>query len=114
VSHGAVVSGNTITATGSATGINVTYSSAKITNNTINIGNGTGILLYTLDEATTVDSNTLSGTGRFGIYITSPFPRTAGLDEIEKIYGGDEIYNNTITGFAIPLYPPGARASRGR
>jgi hypothetical protein len=36
VGHGTVVSGNTITATGSATAINVAHSSARVTNNTIN------------------------------------------------------------------------------
>jgi hypothetical protein len=51
VGNGTVVSGNTITATGSATGINVT-TSAKLTNNTINIGNGTGIMLQALVDAT--------------------------------------------------------------
>ena len=105
--NGTVASGNTITATGSATGINVAYSSAKITNNTINIGNGTGILIlqHTLVDVATVTSNTLSGTGHFGIYAQAP-ARAGG--------SGDEIYNNTITGFATPLYAPGARPSRGR
>jgi len=101
VGHGTVVSGNTITATGSATGINVAYSSAQVTNNTINLGNGIGILLNTLVNPTTVASNTLTGTGRFGIYVRTPPTRDAG--------GGGAIYNNTITGFAIPLYAPGAR-----
>jgi len=101
VGNGTVVSGNTITATGTATGINVAHSSATVTDNTINIGNGTGILLNTLVNPTTVASNTLSGTGRFGIYVRTPPTRAAGL--------GGEIYNNTITGFAIPLYAPGAR-----
>ena len=102
-----VVSGNTITATGSATGINVSYSSATVTNNTINIGSGTGIyvLQHSLVDAATVASNTLSGTGRFGIYARTP-ARVGG--------GGDDIYNNTITGFATPLYAPGAGANRGR
>jgi hypothetical protein len=107
VGHGTVASGNTITATGSATGIKAAYSSAKITNNTINIGSGTGIyvLQHSLVDAATVASNTLSGTGRFGIYARTP-ARVGG--------GGDDIYNNTITGFATPLYAPGAGASRGR
>jgi hypothetical protein len=107
VGHGTVASGNTITATGSATGINVAYSSAKVTNNTINIGNGTGILIlqHSLVDAATVAGNTLSGTGPFGIYARTP--ALAGGS-------GDGIYNNTITGFATPLYAPGAGPSRGR
>ena len=102
VGKGTVASGNTITATGSATGINVADSSAKVTNNTINIGNGAGIMLQPFVDAVTVASNTLSGTGRFGISAGTP-PRAGG-----------EIYNNAITGFAIPIDAPGARGGRGR
>ena len=107
VGNGTVASGNTITATGSATGIKAAFSSAKITNNTINIGSGTGIyiLQHTLVDAATVTSNTLSGTGHFGIYAQAP-ARAGG--------GGGDIYNNTITGFATPLYAPGAGPSRDR
>jgi hypothetical protein len=36
VGHGSVASGNTITVTGSAMGINVAGSSANVTNNTVN------------------------------------------------------------------------------
>src|SRR5215467_765264 len=72
VGKSTVASGNTITATGSATGINVADSSAKVTNNTINIGNGTGIMLQPFVDAVTVAKNTLSGTGRFGIYARIP------------------------------------------
>jgi hypothetical protein len=105
VGNGTAASGNTITATGSATGIKAAYSSAKITNNTINIGSGTGIyiLQHILVDAATVTSNTLSGTGHFGIYAQAPARA-----------GGGDIYNNTITGFATPLYAPGAGPSRGR
>jgi hypothetical protein len=113
VGNGTVVSGNTITATGSATGITVAYTSAKVTNNAINIGNGTGIFLHVIVDATTVASNALSGTGLFGIYVTIPLTRTGGGEKIE-IHGGDELYNNSVTGFAIPLYPLEARSSRGR
>jgi hypothetical protein len=59
-----------------------------------------------------VASNTLSGTGLFGIYAASILPTRAGGRD--KIDDGDEVYNNTITGFATPLYAPGARRSRGR
>jgi hypothetical protein len=104
VGNGTVASGNTITATGSATGINVAGSSDTVTNNTIDVGNGTGILILQHMLAT-VASNTLSGTGRFGIYAET----LAGAGG-----SGDEIYNNTITGFATPLYAPSARPSRGR
>jgi hypothetical protein len=112
VGNGTIASSNTITATGSATGMYLAGSLVTVTNNTINIGNGTGIFLHTLVDATTVASNTLSGTGRFGIYVTIP-PKQTGGEEIE-IYGGDEIYHNTITGFAIPLFPLGERPRRGR
>ena len=108
VGNGTVADGNTITATGSATGINAAGSSAKVTSNTINIGNGTGILLQPFAHATTVASNTLSGTGLFGIYARI-LPTRA-----DKIVDGDEVYNNTITGFATPLYAPSARLSLGR
>jgi hypothetical protein len=104
VGNGTIASGNTITATGWATGINVAGSSAKVTNNTINIGNGTGIFLQPFVDAVTVASNKLSGKGRFGISAGTP-PRAG---------GGGEIYNNTITGFAIPIDAPGERPSRGR
>jgi hypothetical protein len=91
-SYGAVASGNTITATGFATGINA-VSSAQITNNTINIGSGTGILLQPWANAATVAGNTLSGTGPFGIYVADPPTPASGL----------LIQNNTMQGFATPL-----------
>jgi hypothetical protein len=95
VGLGTMASGNTITATGSATGVYVAGSSAEVTNNTIQIGNGTGILLYTPPfDAATVASNTLFGTGKFGISVGSG--RTAHT-------GGYKIYNNVITGFATPI-----------
>jgi len=90
---GAVVSGNTITATGSATGINAVIP-AQITNNTINIGSGTGILLQPWATAATVSGNTLSGTGPFGIYVADPPTPASGL----------LIQNNTMQGFARHLY----------
>jgi Bacterial Ig domain/Periplasmic copper-binding protein (NosD) len=95
VGNGTVASDNTITATGSATGIYVADSSASVTNNTVKIGNGTGILLYTPPvDAATVAGNALTGTGPFGIYVGDPpTPDT----------GGYKIYNNTTTGFATPL-----------
>ena len=96
VGHGTVVSGNTITATGSATGVYVADTFANVTNNTIQIGRGTGMLLYTPPYiAATVAGNTLSGTGgRIGIYVGSlPAPNT----------GGYNIYGNSITGFATPM-----------
>ena len=46
VGHATVASGNAITATGSATGVYVADSFANVTNNTIQIGRGNGILLY--------------------------------------------------------------------
>jgi hypothetical protein len=101
VGNGTVVSANTITATGSATGTNVAGSSANITSNTIKVGNGIGIYLQPFADATTVASNTLSGTGRFGIYAGPPAKRASG--------SGNEIYNNTITGFETPIEAPGAR-----
>jgi hypothetical protein len=59
VGTGTVASGNTITATGWATGINVAGNSANVTNNRINIGNGTGIFLQPFAHAATIDSNTV-------------------------------------------------------
>jgi hypothetical protein len=97
VGNGTVASGNTITATGSATGINVT-SSAKVTNNTINIGNGIGILLHTLVDATTVANNTLSGTGRWGILVGD-----------KPDGGGYRIHDNTIKGFAGSVFQQSRR-----
>jgi len=95
VGQGTVASGNTITATGSATGVYVADSSAQVTNNTLKIGNGTGILLYTPPvDAATVAGNSLTGTGRFGIHVGSP-PRPDS--------GGYKILNNTIIGFATPI-----------
>jgi hypothetical protein len=93
VGNGTVASGNTITATGSATGINA-VSSAQITNNTINIERGTGIFLQPWVNAATVAGNTLSGTGPFGIYVADP-PTPAS--------GGFLIQDNTIQGFATHL-----------
>jgi len=91
--HGAAASGNTITATGSATGVYVADVFANVTNNTIQIGAGTGIMLYTpLFDAATVTGNTLSGTGSFGNYIGS-LPAA----------GGYQMYGNIITGFATPM-----------
>jgi hypothetical protein len=93
VGNGTVASGNTITAAGSATGMYVADSFAKVTNNTIQIGRGTGILLYSPPfSAATVNSNTLSGTGRIGIYVGSLPPIT-----------GYNIQGNIITGFATPM-----------
>jgi hypothetical protein len=94
VGHGTVVSGNTITATGSATGVYLADSFANVTNNTIQIGRGTGILLYSPPfSAATVAGNTLSGTGRIGIYVGSLPPNT----------GGYNIYGNIVSGFATPI-----------
>jgi hypothetical protein len=93
VGNGTVIDGNTITATGSATGINA-VSSAKVTNNTINIGSGTGIFLQPWVNAATVAGNTLSGTGPFGIYVADPPTPASGL----------LIQNNTMQGFATHLY----------
>ena len=59
VGNGTVASGNTITATGSATGINVAGSFAKVTNNTIDIGNGAAILLNPYVGAATMANNTV-------------------------------------------------------
>jgi hypothetical protein len=101
VSNGTLVSGNTITATGSATGVYVTASFVNVADNTIQIGNGTGLTLKhrVLDRSTrlephappfasTVTGNTLSGTGSFGIYVKS-----------QPVL----ILGNTITGFATPI-----------
>ena len=89
VSNGTVASGNTITATGWATGIYVADCFADVTNNTIQLGNGNGIILYTPPyDAATISGNTLSGTGSIGIYMASP-----------PAPGGYKMYNNTITGF---------------
>jgi hypothetical protein len=93
VGNGTAASGNTITATGSATGVYVADSFASVTNNTIQIGGGTGITVYAPPfDAATVTGNTLSGTGSIGIYIGS-LPAS----------GGYQMYSNTITGFAIPM-----------
>jgi hypothetical protein len=95
VGNGTVVSGNTITATGSATGIYVADAFASVTNNTIQIGRSTGILVYTPPvTAATVAGNALSGTGRVGIYIGSfPAPSTNGYN----------MYSNIISGFATSV-----------
>ena len=95
VSHATVVSGNTITATGSATGVYVADAFATVTNNKIQIGQGTGILMYTPPFiVATVSGNTLSGTGPFGIYVGSPPAPSA---------GGYNIYGNSITGFTTAM-----------
>jgi hypothetical protein len=112
VGNGTVASGNTITAAGSATGMYVADSFAKVTNNTIQIGNGTGMALkprllieslhpmrtgkpYKPPYAATVTGNTLSGTGRIGIlYVGS-------LAALQS--GGYNIYGNSTTGFATPI-----------
>jgi hypothetical protein len=94
VGNGTVASGNTITATGWATGINA-FASAQITNNTINVGSGTGIFLQPWGNAATVAGNTLSGTGPFGIYVADP---------PAPVSGGLLIQNNTMQGFATHLY----------
>ena len=77
-------------------GIYVANSFPNVTNNTIQIGAGIGILLYSPPyTAATVADNTLSGTGPFGIYIGSlPAPSS----------GGYNMHGNTITGFATPVY----------
>jgi hypothetical protein len=95
VSHATVASGNTITATGSATGMYVADGFANVTNNKIQIGRGTGILLYSPPyTAATVTNNTLSGTGRVGIYIGSlPASNTTGYN----------MHGNNIIGFATPI-----------
>jgi hypothetical protein len=90
---GAVVSGNIITATGSATGINAVIP-VQITNNTLKMGWGTGIFLEPWVSTVTVTGNTLSGTGPFGIYVADPPTPASGL----------LIQNNTMQGFATPLY----------
>jgi hypothetical protein len=123
VGHGTVVSGNIITATGSATGVYVANSFVNVTNNTIHIGSGTGMTLkpgvlgatgsrrgveslieyarrtggrgpYTPPYAATVTGNTLSGTGSIGIYVGS-------LPALQS--SNYQIYGNTITGFAVPI-----------
>ena len=93
VGHATVASGNTITATGWATGMYVADCFADVTNNTIQLGNGNGIILYTPPyDAATVTGNTLSGTGSVGIDMASlPGP------------GGYTMYSITITGFATPM-----------
>jgi hypothetical protein len=98
VGNGTVASGNIITATGSAKGIVVVGSSAKVTNNTINIGKGFGILLYGFADAATVASNTLSGTGRWGIFVG---------DKPDN--GGYKIHDNTIRGFAGSVFQQSRR-----
>jgi len=98
VGNGTVASGNAITVTGSATGINVAGSSAKVTNNTINIGNGIGILLRPFVDAATVASNALSGTGRWGIFVAEKPDR-----------GGYKIHDNTIRGFAGSVFQQSRR-----
>jgi hypothetical protein len=95
VGNGTVASGNTITATGSATGVSVADWGADVSNNTINIGNGIGIFLQPFVDAATVAGNTLSGTGPFGIYVADP-PTPAS--------GSFLIQNNTMQGFATHLY----------
>jgi hypothetical protein len=93
VGHATVASGNTITATGWAMGVYVADAYADVTNNTIRIGAGNGIILYTPPfDAATVTGNTLSGTGSIGIDIASP-----------PAPGGYKMYNNTMTGFATPM-----------
>jgi hypothetical protein len=62
VGNGTVASSNTITATGSATGVNVADSWATVTNNTINIGNGIGILLQPFVVAAMIAGNTVQPT----------------------------------------------------
>ncbi|MBV8846269.1 MAG: hypothetical protein JO307_25970, partial [Bryobacterales bacterium] len=107
VGHGTVVSGNTITATGSATGVYAADAFATITNNTIQIGTGIGLAVERRTPsrstamgrpnppyAATVAGNTLSGTGSFGIYIAS-FPVL--------------VYGNTVRGFASPIYAASLR-----
>ena len=110
-SAGSTVSGNTITATGSATGLYVAAPGASVTGNTFQMGTGTGILLYAPPvDAATVTGNKLNGTGRVGIYVRTPPARAAGGgDEVKRSPSATGIYNNTITGFAIPLDAPSAR-----
>jgi hypothetical protein len=73
--------------------------------NTINIGNGAGILPNPFVDAGTVAGNTLSGTGPFGIYVADlPTPAS----------GGFLIQNNTMQGFATHLYIQPVALSRAR
>jgi hypothetical protein len=98
VGNDTVASGNTITATGSATGIDAAGSSAEVTNNAINVGNGFGILLRPYVDAATVANNTLSGTGRWGIFVA---------DKPDS--GGYKIHDNTIRGFAGSIFQQSRR-----
>ena len=79
--------------------------------NTFQMGSGTGILLYAPPvDAATVTGNKLNGTGRVGIYVRTPPARAAGGgDEVKRSPSATGIYNNTITGFTIPLDAPSAR-----
>jgi hypothetical protein len=88
VSQGTVVSGNTITATGWATGVYVANSFANLSKNMIHIGSGTGIVLYSPPyTAATVTGNTLSGTGSIAIYVGSlPAPNTNGYKHLWQHY----------------------------
>ena len=91
VGNGTVASGNTITATGSATGVYVADAHAHVTDNTIDIGSGTGVLVFTSPslDAVPVTGNARSGTGDCGIYRGS-LPAAPGYRN----------HSNTITGFA--------------
>jgi hypothetical protein len=92
--NGSVASGNIITATGWATGVYVADAHAKVTDNTIQIGSGTGVLVYTSPslDAVPVTGNTLSGTGPCGIYRGSlPAPP------------GYRNHANSITGFTSQI-----------
>jgi hypothetical protein len=111
VGNGTILTGNTVTATGSATGVYVADTFANVTKNNIQIGNGIGMTLkprllienlrhmrtgerYTRPYSATVAGNTLSGTGAIGIYVG---PLAAVLA------GGYNIYGNIITGFATAM-----------
>jgi hypothetical protein len=95
VGYDTVIFGNTITATGTATGFHVANSLTTVSNNTIGIGRGIGMLLYSPpSNAATVTGNRLSSTG--GDRHLCRIAPGAKHFRLQRLW-------NTMTGFATPM-----------
>ena len=94
-----VVTGNTITIQGSATGIHAEgplAQSLTIRNNVLSMGSGNGMVIATPErDGSTITGNTISGSGgSVGILVASPRSPNAGAHVIS---------DNTIRGFTTPV-----------
>lgn len=94
-----LVTGNSITTTGSANGIKVEGLQgqvAMIRNNTISVGTSPAIVLNsTMADGSVISDNTLTGTGAYAVYVAnSPSPQL----------GGHVFSNNRISGFQNAVF----------